>query len=70
MADEVDGPSYIDIHDEIEVIKAEGVSVAVENLDMQLLSESIFDGIVNTRTSSENDNEEESITKFNKPLLE
>jgi hypothetical protein len=41
LANEVNGASYIDIHDKIEVVKAERVQVAVENLHVESISESI-----------------------------
>lgn len=45
LAYEVDGPSYVDVHDKIEVVKAEGISLAIENLKVELLSESIFNEV-------------------------
>jgi hypothetical protein len=41
LAHQVDGPSHVDIHDKVEIIKTERVSVTVENLTVQL-SESIL----------------------------
>ena len=43
LAYEVDGPPYVNIHNKIKVIKAEGISMAVENLEAELLLASIFD---------------------------
>jgi hypothetical protein len=37
LAYEVDGTPYVNIHNEVKVIKAEGVSVTVENLEVELL---------------------------------
>lgn len=38
LADEVDSPSYVHIHDKIKTIKAKGIPIAVENLDVGSLS--------------------------------
>jgi hypothetical protein len=40
LANEVDGPSYVDIHNKIEIIKAERVPMTVKNLNVEL--EAVF----------------------------
>lgn len=36
LTNEVDGASYVDIHDKVEVVEVKGVSVAVENLQSRV----------------------------------
>ena len=43
LAYKVDSSSDIDVHNKVKVIKAEGISMAIENLQVEYPSESIFD---------------------------
>jgi membrane protein implicated in regulation of membrane protease activity len=36
LANEVDSPSHIDIHHEVEIVEVEGVSITVDNLDSEM----------------------------------
>lgn len=36
LANEVDGPSHVDVHHEVEIIEVEGVSITVDNLGSEM----------------------------------